>query len=136
MLISENTKINASSDTVWSHLRTLEGAEQYVPMVTKAEVKGSGLGTIRTCDVQMGDQSFHLMETLVKLDDSQKSLTISIDDAPPPMKDLKIHFVVLGNNDSSELRISTETEQTQENVKMIGGILNMICNGLKQYHEK
>jgi len=32
-------------------------------MVTKAEVKGNGLGTTRTCDVQMGDQSFQLVET-------------------------------------------------------------------------
>ena len=105
-------------------------------MVTKAEVKGNGLGTTRTCDVQMGDQSFQLVVTLVKLDDSQKSLAILIDDAPPPMKDLKINFRVLGNSNYSELKISTETEQTPENVKMIGGILNMICSGLKQYHEK
>jgi len=136
MLISEKISINASSDDVWNHLRTLEGAEQYIPVVTKSKVKGSGLGTTRTCDVQMGDQSFQLMETLVKLDDSQKSLTISIDNAPPPMKDLMINFSVLGDRDSSELQISTESEQTQDNSKMISGVIDMICKGLKQFHEK
>lgn len=136
MLISEKTTIDSSVDTVWNHLRTLQGAEQYIPMVTKSEVKGNGLGTTRTCDVQMGEQSFQIAETLVKLDDSQKSLTISIDNGPPPMKDLKMNFLVLGNHKSSELQVSTESEQNQENTKMIQGMVNMICNGLKKYHEK
>ncbi|QLH07477.1 SRPBCC family protein [Nitrosopumilus ureiphilus] len=136
MLISEKITINASSDDVWNHLQSLQGAEQYMPVVTKSEVKGTGLGTTRTCDVQMGDQSFQLMETLVKLDDSQKSLTIAIDNAPPPMKGLLIDFSILGDDSSSELQVSTQSEQTPENVKMIEGILNMICSGLKQFHEK
>jgi carbon monoxide dehydrogenase subunit G len=136
MLISEKITINASSDDVWNHLQSLQGAEQYMPVVTKSEVKGTGLGTTRTCDVQMGDQSFQLMETLVKLDDSQKSLTIAIDNAPSPMKGLLIDFSILGDDSSSELQVSTQLEQTPENVKMIEGILNMICSGLKQFHEK
>jgi len=52
------------------------------------------------------------------------------------MKDLLINFSVSGNSDSSELQVSAESEQTPENVKMIEGIINMICNGLKQFHEK
>ena len=78
ILISEKIPINASSDKIWNHLRTLQGAEQYIPIVTRSEVKGNGLGTTRTCDVQMGEQSFQIAETLVKLDDSQKSLGIMI----------------------------------------------------------
>lgn len=136
MLISEKIPINASSDKIWDHLRTLQGAEQYIPVVTRSEVKGNGLGTTRTCDVQMGEQSFQIAETLVKLDDSQKSLGIMIDNAPPPMKGLRIDFLVTGDSNSSELQVSTDYEQTQENTKMIKGILDMICNGLKQYHEK
>ena len=136
MKISEKTTINASSEHVWNHLRTLQDAEKYLPVVTKSETKGSGLGTTRTCDIQMGEQSFQLMETLVKLDDSQKSLSISIDNAPPPMKDLMIDFSVSGDDKSSELYVSTETEQTPENSKMIEGILQMITGGLKEFHEK
>lgn len=136
MTISEKIIINASSEHVWNHLRTLQDAEKYISTVTKSEVKGSGLGTTRTCDVQMGKQSFQLMETLVKLDDSQKSLSIAIDNAPPPMKGLIINFSVSGNDNSSELQISTESEQTPENIKMIEGILQMISGGLKQFHEK
>jgi len=79
MLISEKATIGASSDKVWSHLQTLQGVEKYLPVVTKSEVNGSGLGTTRTCDIEMGEQKFQIQETLVKLDNSQKSLTISID---------------------------------------------------------
>lgn len=136
MLILEKITINASLDKVWNHLRTLQDAEKYIPVVTKSEVKGSGLGSIRTCDIQMGEQSFQLLETLVKLDDSKKLLAISIDNAPPPMKDLIIHFLVVGNNDSSELQVSTEFEQTPDNTKMIEGILQMISSGLKEFYER
>lgn len=136
MKISEKTTINASSEHVWNHLRTLQDAEKYLPVVTKSEVKGNGLGTTRTCDIKMGENSFQLMETLVKLDDSQKSLSISIDNAPPPMKDLMIDFSVSGDDKSSELQVSTETEQTPENSKMIEGILQMITGGIKEFHEK
>lgn len=135
MLISEKITIDASSDDVWTHLQTLQDAEQYIPVVTKSKVNGSGLGTTRTCDVQMGEQSFQLMETLVKLDDPGKSLTIAIDDAPPSMKGLLVDFSIQGNN-PSELQVSTQSDQTPENVKMIQGVLSMICNGLKEFHEK
>jgi carbon monoxide dehydrogenase subunit G len=136
MLISEKITINASPDTVWNHLQTLQGAEQYIPVVTKSEVNGTGLGTTRTCDIEMGEQKFQIQETLVKLDDSQKSLTISIDNAPPSMKDLQINFSVNDNNDSSEIVVSNESEQTPENAQMIRGLLNMICTGLKKFHEQ
>lgn len=135
MFVSEKITINTSSDAIWAHLQTLQGAEQYIPVVVKSKVNGNGLGTTRTCDVQMGEQLFQLKETLVKLDDSKKSLTIAIDDAPPPMKGLLIDFSIRGNN-PSELQVSTQLEQTPENVKMIEGVLSMICNGLKEFHEK
>ena len=136
MLISEKITINISPDVVWNHLQTLQGAEQYIPVVTKSEVNGTGLGTTRTCDIEMGEQKFQIKETLVRLDDSQKSLTISIDDAPPSMKDLQINFSVHDINNSSEIVVSNESEQTPESAQMIRGFLNMICTGLKKYHEQ
>jgi hypothetical protein len=45
MLISEKATISASADKVWNHLQTLHGAEEYPPIVTKSEVKDSGLST-------------------------------------------------------------------------------------------
>jgi len=135
VLISEKITINASPNVVWNHLKTLQGPEQYIPVVTKSEVNGTGVGMTRTCDIEMGEQKFQIQETLVKLDYSQKSLTISIDNAPPSMKDLQINFLVNDNNDSSEIIVSNESEQTPENAQMIRGLLNMICTGLKKYHE-
>ena len=136
MLISEKATINASADKVWSHLQTLQGAEQYIPIVTKSKVNGSGLSTTRTCDIEMGKQKFQIQETIVKLDDSQKSLTISIDNGPPEMKDLKIDFSVNGSDESSEIVVSNEFEHTPESEQMIKGVLSMICTGLKNYHEQ
>lgn len=136
MLILEKAIINASAEKVWSHLQTLQGAEQYLPVVTKSEVKGSGLGTTRTCDIEMGEQKFQIQETLVKLDDAQKSLTIYIDNGPPGMKDLKIDFSVNGNEESSEIVVSNEFEHSPESEQMIKGVLNMICTGLKKYNEQ
>jgi len=135
MIISEKITINVHSDAVWNHLRTLQDAEKYIPIVTKTKVKGNGLGTTRTCDIQMGEQKFQIQETLVKLDDSQKSLAIFIDDAPPPMKNLKINFSVNDDNGVTEILISNESEHTSESEQMIKGMLNMICTGLKKYHE-
>ena len=136
MLISEKITINASPDVVWNHLQTLQDAEQYLPVVTKSEVNGTGLGTTRTCDIEMGEQKFQIHETLVRLDDSQKSLTISIDNAPPPMKNLQINFSVNTDGESSEIVINNESEHTPESEQMIKGILKMICTGLKKYHEQ
>ena len=136
MLISEKTTISASADKVWNHLQTLQGVEQYLPIVAKSVVNGTGLGTTRTCDIEMGKQKFQIQETLVKLDDSQKTLAISIDDGPPPMKGLKIDFSVNGNGESSEIVVSNEFEHTPESEQMIKGVLNMICTGLKKYHEQ
>ena len=136
MLISEKATISASADKVWNHLQTLQGVEEYLPIVTKSEVKGSGLGTTRICDIAMGEQKFQIQETLVRLDDSQKSLTISIDNGPPGMKDLKIDFSVNGDNESLEIVISNEFEHTPESKQMIKGVLSMICTGLKNYHEQ
>ena len=92
MLISEEATISASADKVQDHLQTLQGAEDYLPIVTKSKVNGSGLGTTRTCDITIGEQKFQIQETLVRLDASQKLLTISIDNGPSGMKDLKIDF--------------------------------------------
>jgi carbon monoxide dehydrogenase subunit G len=136
MLISEKIIINVSPDVVWNHLQTLQDAEQYIPVVTKSVVNGTGLGTTRTCDIEMEEQKFQIQETLVKLDDSQKSLTISIDDGPPSMKDLLINFSVNDTNNYSEIVVSNESEQTPESEQMIKGILNMITTGLKKYHEQ
>ena len=84
----------------------------------------------------MEEQKFQIQETLVKLDNSQKSLTISMDDGSSEMKDLKIDFSVNGDNESSEIVVSNEFEHTTESEQMNKGVLNMICTGLKNYHEQ
>jgi hypothetical protein len=52
------------------------------------------------------------------------------------MKDLQINFSVNADGESSEIVINNESEHTPESEQMIKGILNMICTGLKKYHEQ
>lgn len=133
-MLSESIIINKKPEFVWNHLRTLEDAEKYIPIVTKSEVKGNGVGAIRTCDIQMGEQNFQIQESLEKLDDKSRSMTISIDTAPPPMQNLKLEFSVKDtDNDSSNLSIITNET---ENPEIIQNVLKMICNGIKEYNEK
>jgi len=136
MLISQTETINAPSDNIWNTLCSLEGAEQYIPIVTKSCVVGNGVGATRTCDIQMGEQSFQIQETLRNIDNSNKTITISIDNAPPPMNGLVIDFALKDTDEISQIQVSTETENNPENAEMIQGILKMICDGLKQHHEK
>jgi carbon monoxide dehydrogenase subunit G len=136
VLISEATTINAPIENIWNTLRSLESAEKYLPIVTKSCVVGNGVGATRTCDIQMGDQSFQIQETLRNVDESKKSITISIDNAPPPMNGLVLDFALNNDNNLSQIQISAETKNDSDNTQMIQGILKMICDGLKQYHEE
>jgi len=133
-MISEKININTNPESLWERLRTLKDAEKYIPIVTESEVKGNGVGTIRTCNIKMGEDTFHIKESLEKLDDESRSMTISIDDAPPPMKNLKLEFSVKEKNGASNLSISTDSDI--EKPEMIQDMLKMICSGIKEYNEK
>lgn len=136
MQITESITINAQKDKVWANLRTLEGAEKYIPMVTKSSVQGNGIGTKRVCDIQMGDQVFQITEKLEELNDEQNTMTISIQNAPPPMQGLQFTFQVKdGEEQNSLITISSEINENDESVKMIQDVLKMICQGLKNFHE-
>jgi len=133
-MVSASVLIEKNAELLWNHLRTPEDADKYIPIVTKSEVKGSGVGATRTCDIQMGDKKFQIQESLEKLDDSSHSMIISIDNGPPPMKNLKLEFSVKGKNGSSTVSVNTDNET--ENSKMVQNMLQMICNEIKEYHEK
>lgn len=135
MLITEVIEINASEEQIWNNLRTLEGAENYIPMVTKSSVEGDGIGAKRICDIQMGDQSFQITEKLEKIDEQQKSLTISIQSAPPPFQGNQITFSITGE-EVDKTRVAISSDVNEKSSKMIMETLSMIVLGLKKFHEK
>ncbi len=135
MLVSDTTQINDSSEKIWNTISSFDGVERYVPIVTKSVVEGNGQGSKRTCDITMGKQMFQIQETLEILDDSNHSLTISLDEGPIQMKGMKFTFVVknLGEG-KSDLTISTNVENPDA-ASMAKNIFAITGQGLKKFHE-
>ncbi len=80
--VSVVKSISAPADQVWASIRQFSGIENYLPMIAKSEVEGSGVGAKRTCTTGDGAQ---LVERLEALDDTKRSLSYSIAEAPMPM---------------------------------------------------
>ncbi len=135
MQVSETTEINDSCEKIWNTLRSFDGVERYIPIVTKSVVEGNGQGAKRTCDITMGKQIFQVQETLEVLDDSNHSLTTSFDEGPIQMKGMKFTFVVknLGEG-KSDFTISTNVENPDA-ASMAKSFFAITGQGLKRFHE-
>ncbi len=135
MKVTETVQINAADSKIWETLKSFQNPEKYIPAVQSSTVNGNGQGATRTCQVQMGDQSFAVNETLQTVDESTKSLTISLDQAPPPMQGLQFQYVVNPAEQNSTLEISTEIPDNPEMEQTIRGLFSMMGQGIKQFHE-
>ncbi len=135
MKVTETVQINAADSKVWETLKSFQNPEKYIPAVQSSTVNGSGQGATRTCQVQMGDQSFAVNETLQTVDESTKSLTISLDQAPSGMQGLQFQYVVNPTEQNSTLEISTEIPDNPDMEQMIRGLFSMMGQGIKQFHE-
>lgn len=135
MKVTETIQIGASDSKVWETLRSFQNPEKYIPAVHSSTVNGSGQGATRTCQVQMGDQSFDVGETLKEVDESSKSLVISLDKGPPSMQGLQFQYKVSSYDKDSNLEISTEIPDNPEMEQMIRGLFSMMGQGIKQFHE-
>ncbi len=135
MQVSDTTQINDSSEKIWNTIRSFDGVELYLPIVTKSVVEGSWKGAKRTCDVTLGKQTFQIQETLESFDDSNHSLTISLDEGPIQMKGMKFTFVVKNQGEGkSDLIISTNVENPDA-ANMAKSIFVITGQGLKKFHE-
>ena len=135
MQVSDTTQINDSGEKIWNTLRSFDGVELYLPIVTKSVVEGNGQGAKRTCDVTMGKQMFQIQETLQVIDDSNQSLTVSLDEGPIQMKGMKFTFVVKNQGQGkSDLTISTNVENPDAAI-MAKNIFGITGLGLKKFHE-
>jgi len=135
MKVTETVQINATDSKVWETIKSFQNPEKYIPAVQSSTVNGSGQGATRTCQVQMGDKSFAINETLQRVDESTKSLSISLDQAPPPMQGLQFQYAVNPAEQNSTLEISTEIPENPEMEQMIRGLFSMMGQGIKQFHE-
>ena len=135
MKITETIQINAENSKIWETLKSFQNPEKYIPVVQSSVVNGNGQGATRTCQIQMGDQSFAVNETLQAVNESQKSLIISLDQGPLPMQGLQFQYALNSTEQTSTLEISTEIPENPEMEQMIRGLFSMIGQGIKQFHE-
>lgn len=135
MKVIETIQINAPDFKIWNTLKSFQNPENYIPAVQSSIVNGNGEGATRTCQVQMGDQTFAVNETLSSVDDSSKSLIITLDQAPPPMQGLQFKYKINPSDQNSGLEISTEIPDNPEMEQMIRGLFTMIGHGVKEFHE-
>jgi hypothetical protein len=135
MQISHSSQINDSGENLWNTLRSFDGVERYLQIVSKTVVEGTGQGAKRICNVEMGSQNFQIQETLEVLDESNHSLIVSFDNGPIQMKGMKFSFVVKSlDNGKSDVTISTNVENPDA-AGMAKNLFVMIGQGLKKLHE-
>jgi len=135
MLISNSTQINVSSEKIWNTLKSFRGVENYLPIVTKSVVEGSGQGSKRTCDVSIGNHSFQIIETLEIIDESNHTLTVFLNEGPVQIKGMKFTFVVKSQGENtSEVTINTNVENPDA-ASMAKSIFSMMGQGLKKLYE-
>lgn len=135
MQVSDTTQIKAPREKIWIELSSFGNIEKYLSIVTKSSVDGSGLGSKRICDVNIGSQIFQIKEALETLDNSNHILTISLDDGPIQMRGMKFNYDVKSNGENiSDVTISTNVENPDA-AAMAKNFFELIGQGLKKYHE-
>ncbi len=129
--------IEAPADNIWKTIRAYDNVESYIPMVTNSTISGTDEGSERVCKIQFGEQQAELVEKLDLVDEENKTIKVSIINAPPPFSGLQNTFQVKSLSDNkAELVISTEVDGTEQATKGIQDVFQMTADGLKKLHEK
>jgi len=84
--------IPAPADAVWHELRSFEGIENWLAMIEHSEVRGHGAGATRVCTTADGGR---LVERLEEVDDDERRLVYTIQEAPMPLQDYRSTMRVL-----------------------------------------
>lgn len=134
------TTINAPIESVWATIRTFDGIEKYLSVVSSSHLETDGNQTKRICNVQFGsEQTAEIVERLDFVDDTNRSLGYTIIEAPEPFKDA-IGAITLGELSKNQCVIEfsglLKGENNSEIKKMLEGIYSMMADGLKKLHER
>jgi len=132
------TTINAPTENIWKTIRSYDNVESFNPLVTSSTITGTDEGSERVCQIQFGDQQAELVENLDLVDEENKTIKVSITNAPPPFGGQQITFQVksFGEN-KAELVISTEVaDGNKQAAKGLEDVFQMMSEGLKKLHEE
>lgn len=81
--VTVNTQILAPAQEVWQTLRDFGGVDRWAPNILRLEVKGDGVGALRTAFFKDGGRVVERLETL---NDVSRSLSYAILETPLPME--------------------------------------------------
>jgi len=112
MIVSVKHTINAPADKVWATFKSFDYVEKYSSLVQKTEVQGSGVGATRVCTIAQPDgNTGKLSEKIESLDESQKTMSVSIVDGVLPATNavITVKFNALDGN-KTELDFSGTAE--------------------------
>jgi len=140
LIIAVKHTINAPADKVWATFKSFDYVEKYLSIVQKTEVQGSGVGATRICSFSQPDGSTgKISEKIESLDESQKTISISIADGVLPATNavVTVKFNALDGN-KTELDISITAEPkgiTEEELRNnFLPVFKMTAEGLEKLH--
>jgi len=140
MIIAVKYTINAPADKVWETIKSYDYVEKYLPLVQKTEVQGSGVGATRVCTISQPDgSSGKVFEKIESLDESQKTISISIADGVlPAINAISTTKVNALDGNKTELDLSWTAEPkgvSEEDLRnFILPIFKMLAEGLEKLH--
>ena len=134
--VIHTTQINDSGERLWNTIRSFDGVEKYLVIVTKSVITGNQTGSKRTCDINMGHQMFQTEETIEFLDEQNQILKVSLDKGPIQLKGMNFTFEVKNiGSGKSNIIISTDVGNPDA-AGTAKTIFSMIGQGLKKFHEQ
>ncbi len=130
--VTEN--VNASVDAVWKILSDFSGLKKLLPvMVASCLSEGQGLGATRSITTLNGDT---VSETVSKFDETNKSMSYTIDSGTLPVKNYEATFVV-SDIDGNTCRIDWSSEfevnglSEEETIELFTGLYTVCIASLR-----
>jgi len=133
---------DAPAEKLWQILSEFGGVAKYNPLVTKVITEGTGIGSQRTCTIQVPNQdSYEIDEILDDQNDNQMSQVIKIVKAPPPFGGMVVKVQVSQieqNKSQAEWVVNVQPgDMPEDDVnQMVKGIFVQIGDALKEYLKK
>jgi len=140
MIIAVKYTIDSQADKVWDTLKSFDYVEKYNRLVQKTEVEGSGVGATRICTFSQSDGSTgKLSEKIESLDESQKTISISIADGVLPATNVIVTIKINaldGNNTELDFSVTAEPKGISEEDLRNNflPVFKMTAEGLEKLH--
>jgi hypothetical protein len=135
--VSMKATFKASADEVWKTVKDFNGLPKFISAITKSDMKGSGIGAVRTLTLAAGGPP--IVERLERLDDKTRTLSYSIIESPLPLEKYfaTMEIQPLGQG-QCQLNWSSTFEPKGapegEAKKVVEGVYNAGFEGLKKLY--